>query len=283
MPRIRTIKPEFWSDEKLAILPAFDRLVFLGLIGMADDFGRVHDNVKVIDAFVFPETQETVRESLANLSRIGRVRRGNASNGKPIIEIVNWERHQRVDKPQKHLSLPPIVTEAVEIEQKTSEIVEKSAIRESFANRSRIVPEDVATLPGTRDQGSGTMDRDHGSWESEGEQDAGKPRSSASADKQVPVLHREILDSWNAAMNRNDRMTPKRVAALRQRLRDDIWVESWAEAIRRASESPFCLGNNDQGWLAHFEWFIRPDTVTNILEGKYDHREPKKSEPEFVF
>ncbi len=68
MPRIRSIKPEFWADEKMSSLSPIDRLVFLGLIGMADDFGRVHDNVKVIDAFVF--RLPTIL--LANRSRICR-------------------------------------------------------------------------------------------------------------------------------------------------------------------------------------------------------------------
>lgn len=142
MPRIRTIKPEFWSDEKLSELVAIDRLVFLGLIGMADDYGRLHDNVKVIDAFIFPNSSETVRESVANLSRIGRIRRGNCSNGAKVIEIVNWSKHQRVDKPQNHLALPPIVRT---IEGTPGNI----AIPESFANHSGIIPEKVATLPGT--------------------------------------------------------------------------------------------------------------------------------------
>jgi hypothetical protein len=162
MPRIRTIKPEFWCDEKLSCLPAIDRLVFLGLIGMADDYGRLHDNIKVIDAFVFPNSSETVRESVANLSRIGRVRRGNCSNGAKVIEIVNWSKHQRVDKPQNHLALPPI-------DKKTLETPGNIAIPEPFANHSGIVPEKVATLPGseatreqtTRDQGSGTKEEEH--------------------------------------------------------------------------------------------------------------------------
>jgi hypothetical protein len=156
MPRIRTIKPEFWRDEKLASLCAQDRLVFLGLIGMADDFGRVHDNIKVIDAFVFPNSSETVRESLANLSRMVRIRRGNASNGMPVIEIVNWTKHQRVDKPQRHLALPPI-------EEKSIKNIENTQIPESFENDSGTIPELVATLPGTRDLGSGTWDQGSGS------------------------------------------------------------------------------------------------------------------------
>jgi len=132
MARIRTIKPEFWCDEKLSPLNAIDRLTFLGLISMADDYGRVHDNMKVIDAFVFPNSDESVRESVANLSRINRIRRGISSSGMAIIEIVNWERHQKVDKPQPKLALP--------------------AIRDPLANRSRTGQELFETTPfGTGD------------------------------------------------------------------------------------------------------------------------------------
>lgn len=76
MARIRSIKPEFWADEKLSPLDPITRLVFLGLISMADDAGRLVDNVKQIDALVFPETSDSARESLATLSRIGRIQRG---------------------------------------------------------------------------------------------------------------------------------------------------------------------------------------------------------------
>lgn len=136
MARIRTIKPEFWCDEKLSPLSAIDRLTFLGLISMADDYGRVHDNAKIINAFVFPNTEDCVRESLANLSRIVRINRGISSGGMPIIEIVNWDKHQRVDKPQPKLALPPIDT-------KTQE---KPRKRKSFANHSGTVRELVAPL-----------------------------------------------------------------------------------------------------------------------------------------
>ena len=110
MARIRTIKPEFWGDEKLAPLAPITRLVFLGLISMADDRGRLTDNQKRIDAFIFPETSETSRGSLGELSAIGRIRRGLTASGQRIIEITNW-RHQKIEKPNYLGALPDIVQE----------------------------------------------------------------------------------------------------------------------------------------------------------------------------
>jgi len=141
MARIRTIKPEFWSDEKLAECDPVTRLVFLGLISMADDCGRLLDNCKVIDAFVFPATSETCRESVANLSRMCRIRRGLTASGQKVIQIVNWERHQKVDKPNLFAALPQIVSEP-----------DVATIRESVANQSRDVRECASTLPTTNDQ-----------------------------------------------------------------------------------------------------------------------------------
>ena len=110
MARIRTVKPEFWGDEKLAPLSPVTRLVFLGLISMADDRGRLTDNQKRIDAFIFPETSETSRGSIGELAAIGRIRRGITGSGQRIIEITNW-RHQKIEKPNYLGALPDIVQE----------------------------------------------------------------------------------------------------------------------------------------------------------------------------
>lgn len=137
MARIRTIKPEFWQDEKLAPLSPLDRLVFLGLISMADDLGRVHDNVKMIDAFIFPETSDTARESLATLSRISRVTRGLTSSGQRVIQITNWTRHQKVDRPSNRAALPELVT-----------VLDDAAI---LARDSRETRDTLALRPTTND------------------------------------------------------------------------------------------------------------------------------------
>lgn len=156
MTRIRTIKPEFWMDEKIAPLDPQIRLVFLGLIGMADDFGRLIDNAKIIDAFIFPFSDETSREALETLSRLDRIRRGKATCGQSIIQIVNWSRHQKVDRPNRRSALPEIVDPA-----------EVNGIRDSIASESRDVRDTLAThttdhrpptyIPPTTDQGQADL------------------------------------------------------------------------------------------------------------------------------
>ncbi|TVP60689.1 MAG: hypothetical protein EA351_00335 [Gemmatimonadales bacterium] len=107
MPRIRTIKPEFWQDEKLAPLPPIDRLVFLGLVSQADDAGRLVDSVRMIDGTLFPFSEDSSRDSLDTLARLGRITRYTSESGQELIQITNWDKHQRVDKPSKYTLPPP--------------------------------------------------------------------------------------------------------------------------------------------------------------------------------
>jgi hypothetical protein len=111
MARIRTIKPEFWQDEKLSPCDPLTRLVFLGLVSLADDAGRLVDNLRLIDAQIFPNTSDTAHEALMRLSGMGRIKRGKTASGQRIIEICNWSRHQKIQHPNLRGSLPEIVEE----------------------------------------------------------------------------------------------------------------------------------------------------------------------------
>ena len=125
MARIRTLKPEFWQDEKLSPCDPLTRLVFLGLVSLADDAGRLVDNLRLIDAQIFPNTSDTAHEALMRLSRMGRIRRGVTASGQRIIEIANWSRHQKIQHPNLKGSLPEIIEEQ-----------EVTGIHEPLMNRS---------------------------------------------------------------------------------------------------------------------------------------------------
>jgi hypothetical protein len=145
--RIRTIKPEFWGDEKMAPMPPIDRLVFLALISMADDAGRVVDNIKTIDGFVFPESDDTSRGSLDKLASAGRIIRYQSESGQRLIQVANWLRHQKVDKPAKYvLPAPP------EPSRDSREIVAESS-------RSDLGPTTSDQLPGTDDPRPSTSEQ----------------------------------------------------------------------------------------------------------------------------
>jgi hypothetical protein len=149
--RIRSIKPEFWTDEKLSLLDPVTRLVFLGLISMADDAGRLVDNVKLLDGMLFPSTDDTCRDSLDVLARTSRVIRYRSSSGQPLIQIANWERHQKVDHPNKYVLPGP--EDAALIVPDTS--THSRDTRETLATTSRDVRDTTPDLRSmTNDQRS---------------------------------------------------------------------------------------------------------------------------------
>lgn len=102
MARIRTVKPEFWTNEKVMSCKPLTRLLFIGMWNFADDYGRLHYAPLGIKAKVFPNDSiaaDDVRDMLGEL-------RGNgllviyAAEGKEYIEITGWD-HQKIDKRQK--------------------------------------------------------------------------------------------------------------------------------------------------------------------------------------
>jgi len=83
-----------------------------------------------------------------------------------------------------------------------------------------------------------------------------------------------FLSEWNKAACRAlwhvGHPTKKR-HSFRARMKDKAW--DWRAALKRAEPSEFLAGGGERGWIANLDWFLRPDTVTHILEGQHDNAE----------
>lgn len=88
---------------------------------------------------------------------------------------------------------------------------------------------------------------------------------------------REVSDAWNEVAD-NVKLpkiavvSDKRRRQIEARLRDAFFRENWRAALSKISGLEFCKGQNDRGWVASFDWFVSPDAVAKIIEGKYDNR-----------
>lgn len=82
----------------------------------------------------------------------------------------------------------------------------------------------------------------------------------------------EVFNEWNsqAALPQCLVISDKRRRLLEVRLREPFFLSNWKAAIIKLSKTRFCLGDNDRGWTASFDWILQPDTVARIMEGKYD-------------
>jgi hypothetical protein len=71
--RIRTVKPEFWSDEKLAECSRDARLLFIGTWNFADDEGRMEYSPKRLKMQIFPGDTIDVAPLVTELAHAGLV------------------------------------------------------------------------------------------------------------------------------------------------------------------------------------------------------------------
>ncbi len=99
-PRIRTLKPEMWEDEKIGDISRDARLLFLGLISLADDDGRFRLQPAPLIGKLFPEDgvapsrfmrwlREITDQELVLLYEAG---------GKTYGVLPKWHKHQKINR-----------------------------------------------------------------------------------------------------------------------------------------------------------------------------------------
>lgn len=86
-----------------------------------------------------------------------------------------------------------------------------------------------------------------------------------------------LIDLWNS--NCGKLSVVKKCGDSRLKKVAKLWAEHTVEeltsAIQILAASDFCNGKNDRAWVADFDFFLKPETPSKALEGKYDNRTPK--------
>jgi hypothetical protein len=95
MARIRTIKPEFYTDENIAELTLWARFLFPALWLHADVDGRLEDRPKFLKTQIAPYDDVNVDQVLQELHDAGFIDRYKV-DGKGYVEIKNFRKHQRI-------------------------------------------------------------------------------------------------------------------------------------------------------------------------------------------
>ena len=193
MARIRSIKPDFWKSEAIAVHTFRARLTFIGLWTYVDDNGVGLDNPKLVAAELFAleddprEALANVREDLARLHEAGRIRRYTVDS-KAYLAIVNWREHQKIDKPGRPRYPEPDDPNAVHAQPVSSA---NANPREAVANVSRN-PRDTSAESPCLEQGAGSRDK--------GSREQGVPptaeRSNALAIASPPETTDALVADW---------------------------------------------------------------------------------------
>lgn len=194
--RIRSIKPEFWRSSDISGLVIEDRLLFIGLWSYVDDNGVGLDKLSAITADLFADDLERdpsdtfarVSRGLQHLSSGGRILRYTLENV-DYLSIVNWSKHQRIDRPGK-ARLPQYDAEF-------------ATIREGVAS----LPVNVS--PGSGNRGSGNRGTEE---QGTGEQNTCSPATPTS---ERPTRFEEFWEHYPRKVGK-DKAKTKYVAATKR-------------------------------------------------------------------
>lgn len=111
MARIRSLKPEFWTDEKVVSLSPFARLLFIGLWNFVDDAGRGEYSPTRLKMQILPADPVDISELLGEIRR-ERLVKVYSIEGKEYFEVCGFTKHQKVDKrTASKIPAPPVSPE----------------------------------------------------------------------------------------------------------------------------------------------------------------------------
>lgn len=105
---------------------------------------------------------------------------------------------------------------------------------------------------------------------------------SGSAQPAVEPIPEKLFNLWN--LYRDKLPEARRLNSQRSKMSAARWKEEpneiyWISVIKKLNESAFCTGKNNTGWIATFDWFLKPDTHVKVMESKYDNRDHTRSRP----
>jgi hypothetical protein len=112
MARIRTIKPEFWTDSKTGTMPESAKCLFIGMLNHCDDFGVLEWLPVEWRAKIFPYHSLNTDGALTDLICREFLPRGLVTvfervtadgEVKRYVFVRNLSKHQLVNRPSKPL------------------------------------------------------------------------------------------------------------------------------------------------------------------------------------
>lgn len=100
MARIRTVKPEYWTDERVGECSVSARLLFIATWNFADDHGGLDRSAKQLKAQAFPYDNIDCELLVQELLNQGLLIEYEV-DGKKYLHIKGFRTHQKVEKPAR--------------------------------------------------------------------------------------------------------------------------------------------------------------------------------------
>jgi len=247
--RIRTTKPDFYKDSKVGSLSIPARHLFQGTWSIADDEGLLLLNSLYISSEIFPYDRidtDVLAGYIQEVINSGLIVKYKSRQGDEIGWIVNFRKHQRIDRPNgARYALPPT---------KCKSVVSAYARRDDFKCKKcggEIPDEEMCAerVDENIDYNPSNVSIYHKACI---DVDKTKPiTSNISAIKKVNTENEnesepdKIFSYWCLVMNKKSaRLTDKRKKLISDRLKEGYSAEEIMTAIDGCRKSEFNMGKN---------------------------------------
>lgn len=261
---------DIFDDEKIMLienLPSADSIIviwfkLLCLAGKNNNSGVfiLNDKIAYTDemlATVFRRDINTVRLALKTFENYGMI---EIVSG--VYTIPNWGKYQNLDKiEQKSQYMRNYMQEYRKKQKDKIECKTNSKLYGKANSKTNVSSAEVYNKELDKEE------LDNKEKEIEEENDLIVSKDTI---RQTDV--QRIIIEWNSleefGINPVKRMTPKREQAVKARIRQNH-IDDILEAIENIRHSSFLQGQNKNGWMVTFDWFLKPGNFAKVFEGQY--------------
>lgn len=261
---------DIFDDEKIMLienLPSADSIIviwfkLLCLAGKNNNSGVfiLNDKIAYTDemlATVFRRDINTVRLALKTFENYGMI---EIVSG--VYTIPNWGKYQNLDKiEQKSQYMRNYMQEYRKKQKDKIECKTNSKLYGKVNIKTNVSSAEVYNKE------LDNKELDNKEKEIEEENDLIVSKDTI---RQTDV--QRIIDEWNTleefGITPVKRMTPKREQAVKARIRQNH-MDDILEAIENIRHSSFLQGQNKNGWMVTFDWFLKPGNFAKVFEGQY--------------
>ncbi len=261
---------DIFDDEKIMLienLPSADSIIviwfkLLCLAGKNNNSGVfiLNDKIAYTDemlATVFRRDINTVRLALKTFENYGMI---EIVSG--VYTIPNWGKYQNLDKiEQKSQYMRNYMQEYRKKQKDKIECKTNSKLYGKVNSKTNVSSAEVYNKE------LDNKELDNKEKEIEEENDLIVSKDTI---RQTDV--QRIITEWNSleefGINPVKRMTPKREQAVKARIRQNH-IDDILEAIENIRHSSFLQGQNKNGWMVTFDWFLKPGNFAKVFEGQY--------------
>ena len=254
MARIRTIKPEFWDDLKVAKISRDARLLYIGMWNFADDLGVIIGDSLWIKSKVFPFDQIQIQQFdkwIQELVKSGFISQFS-HKGEDFYYLPNLTRHQVINRPN---------LDKVNVKQSDLSVIVDSLINHGTFNDD--------SYSGKEGKGKGK--------ERKGDVVCDPKNENQKNDFDLVM---ELFNKTCVSLPKINKLSETRKKKVSLRLAEMGQYEKWEVTLKtvfeKSEKSEFLRGENKNGWRATFDWIFENETNwVKIFEGNFDNKQTK--------